>query len=537
MTLCWRHFKLVTFKTTNVIIKTKSTKSILLSFIRRSNSTTSSSISSHYDIVVIGLGGVGSFALRSLAQDTAGSGGRFLGIDRASISSIIVDDKKQQQKQTTVDNNNNNNTDSSSSYYHFNTGSSNGRTRIYRRAYFEHEHYVPWIDYSLNVFKQLEKQSNINLLQQCGTLIMEESASYKGEMPEYCKSSKLSAKLYNVPYEYYNNQLELKERFPQFQYNPKYQMVGIYEPGGGFIRPERTMSVALQQASYPTNGSIIDLLDHSIVTKISNVKKDNNNNNNPIEIQVIQQQNNKDQMGHTENYTVTTNYLLIAAGSWTGQLIPEWKKKLNVVRQIQTWVDVGQQQQQQSQQQNNNNNHHHMFSYHHMPTFVMCNPDFSEYPLYGIPCDTDDPNASNWLKIGLHKQNGYNTLLNNNPSLNYQQLPTINELNEMKNAISLGINSDVWNEYSSNSNNSSNIDSHFVNVQPCLYTMSPDKHYMIGTPESYRNNIFVIGGLSGHGYKCTPALGQMMIDFVYRPNELLQQNWNIDFCSSKRFHI
>ena len=57
-----------------------------------------------YDAIVLGLGGVGSMALRGLARQ--GKGGRFLGVERHTLLHA--------------------------------KGSSHGKTRVYRRAYFEH---------------------------------------------------------------------------------------------------------------------------------------------------------------------------------------------------------------------------------------------------------------------------------------------------------------------------------------------------------------------------------------------------------------
>ena len=102
-----------------------------------------------YDAVVVGLGGVGSFALRALSKGK--SGGRFLGVERFSRGHV--------------------------------RGSSHGKTRIYRRAYFEHPNYVPWIEYSLSVFRELEQAMNVSIMQQCGTLLMQPAESRQQQMP------------------------------------------------------------------------------------------------------------------------------------------------------------------------------------------------------------------------------------------------------------------------------------------------------------------------------------------------------------------
>jgi glycine/D-amino acid oxidase-like deaminating enzyme len=73
----------------------------------------------------------------------------------------------------------------------------------------------------------------------------------------------------------------------------------------------------------------------------------------------------------------------------------------------------------------------------------------------------------------------------------------------------------------------------YAELQPCLYTMTADTHYMIGKPAGYQS-VFCVAGLSGHGYKMTPTLGQIMADFALG-NDMAQ--WKIDFCSPARFGV
>lgn len=47
----------------------------------------------------------------------------------------------------------------------------------------------------------------------------------------------------------------------------------------------------------------------------------------------------------------------------------------------------------------------------------------------------------------------------------------------------------------------------------CLYTMSPDRHFMIDTHPDYANVVFA-AGLSGHGFKFTPVLGEALVELA-----------------------
>src|SRR6201988_3092499 len=81
----------------------------------------------HYDVVVIGLGAMGSAALHQLAR----RGVRVLGIERFAPG--------------------------------HDRGSSHGATRIIRLAYFEHPSYVPLLRRSYELWRDLEKASGTKL--------------------------------------------------------------------------------------------------------------------------------------------------------------------------------------------------------------------------------------------------------------------------------------------------------------------------------------------------------------------------------------
>jgi hypothetical protein len=119
-----------------------------------------------YDGIVIGLGGVGSFALRSLAR---GKEGREDG--RRNNNSNNNNLGTNNNENCNCDNKNNNNNTSGGSGTSgsglevlglersridgHELGSSHGHTRLFRHAYFEHPSYVPMCLKSTETFRQL----------------------------------------------------------------------------------------------------------------------------------------------------------------------------------------------------------------------------------------------------------------------------------------------------------------------------------------------------------------------------------------------
>jgi glycine/D-amino acid oxidase-like deaminating enzyme len=64
----------------------------------------------------------------------------------------------------------------------------------------------------------------------------------------------------------------------------------------------------------------------------------------------------------------------------------------------------------------------------------------------------------------------------------------------------------------------------------CMYTMSPDEHFIVDRHPTMPNVVFA-AGLSGHGYKFAPVLGRALADFALDGSSDLP----IEFLSLKRF--
>lgn len=294
----------------------------------------------------------------------------------------------------------------------------------------------------------------------------------------------------------------LQEIYPQFQYKRHTNMVGVLEPGGGFLRPEQIMKEALREAF--AEGNHVTVMDETKITK----RVDSSNNGERIELHLQR----KDE---TEGIVVTTDKLLVSIGARTAELIPTWNRILQPVRQIQAWIDTGRHSAIPD-----------LYSCRSMPPFVYVSPDWPE-ALYGVPCDEEansagddcSTNRARWLKVGIHKQATESSF----SFSNHLPYATTAELEELKRAVPHCIDEVAWTTDGASP-------PPFAETKPCLYTMSPDKHFVIGEPT---NNTFCVAGLSGHGFKMTPALGQMMADYALGKDAVAE--WNTNFCSPLRF--
>jgi sarcosine oxidase len=147
-----------------------------------------------YDVIVVGVGGMGSAAVYHLAQ----RGQRTLGLERFDIPNDM--------------------------------GSSHGSTRIIRLAYYEHPSYVPLLRRSYALWRELETEAAEQLLHITGSI---DASPAGGRVFE---GSRESCELHALPHEVLTS-AELTRRFPGYRL-PE-EAMAVFQPDGGFLLPER----------------------------------------------------------------------------------------------------------------------------------------------------------------------------------------------------------------------------------------------------------------------------------------------------------
>ncbi|WP_259764136.1 FAD-dependent oxidoreductase, partial [Pseudomonas protegens] len=127
-------------------------------------------------------------------------------------------------------------------------GSSHGDTRITRQAVGEGAAYVPLAIRSQQIWRELETELDVPLFEQCGVLVM--TASTDPQRPadalDFTDNSIDLARRYGIEHEVLDA-ADIRQRFPQFA--PLAGSArGYFEPGGGFVRPERCIDAQLTRA-------------------------------------------------------------------------------------------------------------------------------------------------------------------------------------------------------------------------------------------------------------------------------------------------
>src|SRR6185369_12649239 len=146
-----------------------------------------------YDVIVVGLGAMGSATLYHLAK----RGVRVLGLEQFSL----LHDR----------------------------GSSHGDSRIIRETYFEHPLYVPLVQRAHELWLSLEDASGKTLMTVGGGLMI-------GPADGTVVTGTLrSARAHNLPHEILSRE-EVAKRFPAFEIT--HDVVAVLDPRAGYLDPE-----------------------------------------------------------------------------------------------------------------------------------------------------------------------------------------------------------------------------------------------------------------------------------------------------------
>jgi sarcosine oxidase len=156
-----------------------------------------------YDVIVIGLGGMGSAAAAHLAA----RGQRVLGLERFGAA--------------------------------HDRGSSHGGTRLIRQSYFEDPAYVPLLLRSYELWNRLCSDTGADLLTRTGGIYFG-----RPDSPTVAGSLR-AAREWDLPHELLDAD-QIRRRFPTL--SPSADEVGLFETAAGFVRPELTVATHLAVA-------------------------------------------------------------------------------------------------------------------------------------------------------------------------------------------------------------------------------------------------------------------------------------------------
>ena len=226
-------------------------------------------MSASFDVIVVGLGAMGSQALHHLAR----RGLRVLGLDRHRPPHGL--------------------------------GSSGGRTRIIREAYFEDPRYVPLVQRAYTHWSAQERALGRTLLVPTGGVMI---GPRDGEL---VAGALRSAETHRLAHEVLDH-ARLRERFGAFAPGP--EVVGVWEPRAGVLLADAAIEGALTLAG---RSGAVTRYEEAVTGWTPDARG----------VTV-----------HTGTGAYRADRLVVAAGAWLPALVPDLPLPLTVTRQPVLWL-------------------------------------------------------------------------------------------------------------------------------------------------------------------------------------------------------
>ncbi len=372
-----------------------------------------------FEVIVIGVGGMGSAACFQLAR----RGVRVLGLDRFGIPNTL--------------------------------GSSHGHSRLIRMAYYEHPDYVPLLRRSYELWNALQSEAQVELLTLTGGLYIGRPES------RLVSGSLLAARKHDLAHQHLAP-AELRARFPQFQLTPEYS--AMYEKTAGVVRPE--LAVATFARGAMASGA--ELHGHEPVLSWTAATSG---------VEVV-----------TAKSRYAAERLVVCGGPWSSTLCGGLDVSLQVTRQLTVWISPTSMD---------------AYAPRVFPTWALALNDDSLY--YGFPALVERPG----LKVAHHRR-GPET---DPDHVNRDVDP--NEVGDLLEGVTRLL---------------PELSGPILSMDVCLYTNSPDGHFIIDTHPEH-DSVVMACGFSGHGFKFAPVIGEALADLAQYGKTSLP----IQFLGLKRF--
>ncbi|WP_338676711.1 N-methyl-L-tryptophan oxidase [Streptomyces sp. SCSIO 30461] len=357
------------------------------------------------DVIVLGLGGMGSAAAHHLAV----RGARVIGLEKFGPAH----DK----------------------------GSSHGGSRITRQAYFEGADYVPLLLRAYELYARLERDSGRSLATFCGGVMIgrPDSRPVAGALR--------SAEQWGLPHELLDA-AELHRRFPAFTPGP--DEAALYEPRAGLLRPEETVSAHLELAAR-------DGAELCFGEPVIRWEADGRG----VRVQ-------------TAERVLTAGQLVVCPGAWAPDLLPCLGVPITVERQVMYWFQptsgTG------------------PYTPDRHPVFVW--EDGDGVQIYGFPA-IDGPEGG--VKAAFFRKGEVCTPETIDRAVHE------GEIRAMADQLATRLPA---------------VPGAFLRAATCMYSTTPDEHFVIARHPRYPESVTVACGFSGHGFKFVTVVGEILADLA-----------------------
>jgi sarcosine oxidase len=327
-----------------------------------------------------------------------------------------------------------------------NHGSSYGQSRIIREAYHENPVYVPFVRAAYELWDELQREAGRRLLVETGGLLLGRADTM------VVQGARLSAETHGIAYEWLEA-ADLRRRFPAFW--PNDDTVAVWEKRAGILFPEECIKAHLAGAA--VRGAVIRCEETVMSIAPSG---------DGVEVR-------------TSKGRYLAGKVIVSAGAWLGDLLPELRLPLTIERQVVCWFRNGALGSDASA----------VLLPDRMPVYIW------EYApgqiFYGFP------DLGQGIKIGFHHGGRH---------------IQPDELQQDAGEVEMCEIREIAHTYLA-------IEPVFEAASVCMYTNTPDEGFIIdkypGCPQ-----ILVVSVCSGHGFKFSSVVGKIASEWALgRPAE------------------
>ncbi len=359
-----------------------------------------------YDVIILGLGAMGSAAAMHLAE----RGAQVLGLDQFTSP--------------------------------HDQGSSHGGSRMIRQAYFESADYIPLVLRAYELWRRLERDTERSLLHITGGLNI---GARDGELVQRTISA---SQEHSIPFEVLDG-AAIRKRFPAFA--PLAGDAGVHETNAGYLLPEECLHALLACAARAGAELKFD-------EKVLSWTADSNG----VEVQ-------------TSRGFYSAAHLVIAAGPWANEAL-QGVVPLRVTRQVMAWIQ---------------------------PVGGVADFLTTCFPVY----------LSESVEGGFH---GYGFPALDGPDGGVKAAIHGSDTDCTPETIDRGVQvADFERIVAGLKVRLPALNGALVRAKTCLYTMTPDEHFVIGAHPTHEN-CTIACGFSGHGFKFAGAVGEILADLAMR---------------------
>ena len=354
----------------------------------------------NYDCLVIGLGGMGSSALYHLAR----RGIRVCGLEQFGPA--------------------------------HDRGSSHGKYRVFRKAYYEHSDYVPLLEEAQKLWRQLEADTGASLLERIGVVL---SGPVDGKV---IVGTVAAAAQHGLPVEHIDP-AEARLRWPMLHF-PEQHCV-VLDVDAGILAVEDCVTQHLKRArELGAEACFFEPVRHLESRQGSATVT-------------------------TDRRTISAASVVITGGAWSRSFLPTQLPTLQILHKLQLWYAVEED---------------FLRGFSHLPAFFF---DTAQGAFYGMPSGATE------VKLARHTEGA----------------PIVNPSEPGDAAIvqERGPCQQFAREYMCG------IAAEPVRTSSCMYTMSPDGHFVLDRV-SDSSPVTFAAGFSGHGFKFASVMGAVLADLA-----------------------